>query len=90
MDLACQPIFGESYCKHVSTCIHRSSSTALTDALYNEKPPPSSTSVDTVEIAVRRGLQVTREHGAKRVAHEPDACTLEQLFILVPRADCEG
>jgi hypothetical protein len=29
-------------------------------------------------------LQVAREHGAKRVAHEPDACPFEEFFVLEP------
>lgn len=50
------------------------------DALDEEQPLPSSTTADTVEAAVDRRLEVAREHGAHRVAHEPDACTLEQFL----------
>jgi hypothetical protein len=64
-DSVCSSRIGESYCKHVSTCIHNSSSTALTDALHNEKPSPPCASIDAIEIAISRGLQVAREHGAQ-------------------------
>jgi len=54
------------------------------DALHDEQPAPASPSVDTVKVAVCGCLQVSREHGAEGVAHEPDAGSLEELFVLKP------
>jgi hypothetical protein len=54
------------------------------DALYDEQPAPTSPAVDSVKVAVGCCLQVPREHGAERVAHEPDTGVLEELFVFEP------
>jgi hypothetical protein len=56
----------------------------LTNALNDKQPAPASATIDSIEITIRGCLQVAREHGAKRVAHEPDACPFEEFFVLEP------
>jgi hypothetical protein len=54
------------------------------DALHDEQPAPASASVDSVKILECGCLQVSGEHGAEGVAHEPDAGALEEFFVFEP------
>jgi hypothetical protein len=54
------------------------------DALDDEQPAPASTPIDSVKVAVCGCLQISGEHGAEGVAHEPDAGALEEFFVFEP------